>query len=316
MVRLVYEAVAPKERDLDEEALAWVVRLTSGASTPADHETFRRWRDETPEHAQALARARTLWTKLGTAIPEVERREARRVSSRSLRRAAVAAPIAASLILSLGCGFEYWRVWRFDVVTAVGQRRTIALPDGSRALLAGDTAINLDYRRGVRRLELARGEAMFQVRHDALHPFVVHAGAAEIRDVGTVFDVARTRDGAKVVVSSGVVEASSEDQRAILIANQAVSISPGQLGSIRAVDASADTAWTRGWLIMDDKPLSEILSALRPYSSNRILLVNPEAGRQRLSATIDLDHIDTWIDALSRTRTVRLTRLGNLIILR
>lgn len=63
---------SPEETRAEEEALAWVVLLTSGDSTAADHHRFQGWRDASPRHAEALARARRLWSQLEIALPTIE----------------------------------------------------------------------------------------------------------------------------------------------------------------------------------------------------------------------------------------------------
>lgn len=54
--------------DLDKRATEWLIRLTSGDATPEDEDAFRRWRDQDPLHAEALARARSFWLSLGLAF--------------------------------------------------------------------------------------------------------------------------------------------------------------------------------------------------------------------------------------------------------
>lgn len=315
MIRLIHNAPIIRKRDLDEEALSWVIRLTSGSSTPEDHDSFRRWRDQSEEHAAALVAARTLWTQLGGALPAIDRR--RRRADRMRRGVRRAIPIAACLLLSLQQGWHYWTVGQFDHVTAIGERRNIRLADGSRMLLSGDTAVNVTFRDGRRRIDIARGEAVFRVRHDPAQPFVVYArGGGAIRDVGTVFDVAVGTDGSRVIVNEGIVETSVNDRRTLLHANQAISVSSRGLGPIRTVDADAAVAWTRGRLILNDMPLNDILRAIQPYHKGRILLLDRDAGRQSLSAVIDLNHVDIWLDALSRRNSLRITRVPGLTILR
>ena len=57
--------------------------------------------------------------------------------------------------------------------TGIGVRETIALPDGSQIELNTDTSVRLAEDGLHRHVTLDRGEAFFQVKHDATHPFVV-----------------------------------------------------------------------------------------------------------------------------------------------
>ena len=136
-----------------------------------------------------------------------------------------------------------------------------------------------------------------------------------IRDIGTVFDVARARTQTTVVVEQGRVEASVDDQRTVLVANQSLKAVPGRLGSIETADPYLSSSWTHGRLNLEDKSLSDIVEAVQPYYKRQILLLDRTAGRRRLSAAIDLDHIDEWLSALSRSHAIRLSRIGSLTVL-
>ncbi len=68
-------------------------------------------------------------------------------------------------------------------VTPVGGHRIIALADHSVIELNTDTVLAV---RG-RTARLEKGEAYFQIKHDAAHPFMVVAGDHRIADLGTKF---------------------------------------------------------------------------------------------------------------------------------
>jgi transmembrane sensor len=315
MLHLVHSREDPAQPDLDEEAMAWVVRLTSGNSTPQDHEAFRAWRDTSIEHAEALDRARKVWTQLGTALPEVERKRTERLRQMPLRRLAIGFSIAATLALAVGLGVQYWRVWQFDYVTSPGETRTLALSDGSEVTMSGDTAINVSFSGDARKIELGRGEALFEVHHDQSRPFIVHAGTGEVRDVGTIFDVGLSGDLTKVVVKQGVVEASVGERRVLVTANQGMNFTALGLGPLRKVDAELATSWTHGWLTFSNSTLSEIVDQISPYYPGRIVLLNSQVSQRSLTAAIDLKRIDGWLDALQKTQGVHLSRVGNVTVL-
>src|SRR5690606_34664860 len=109
-----------------------------------------------------------------------------------------------------------------------------ALPDGSQAQLNTGTEMEIAFGGGARQVRLLRGEAMFDVAHDATSPFIVFADGSAVRAVGTAFSV-RTGDGLDVIVTEGVVElyvaaSSPRDaahEGARLTANQAAARSGG-----------------------------------------------------------------------------------------
>lgn len=312
MLRLVYSSTeARRKQSLDDEALNWVVSLTSGETTESDREAFRAWRDQSREHTDALARARTLWTQVGQVLPRVGRPRPRR----ALRNTVLSLSTAASLLLCLGVGQEYSAIGRFDQATVRGERRTVRLPDGSRVTMAGDTALDVRFEKGLRRVDLSRGEALFEVRHDIRQPFVIHTDESVVRDVGTVFDVQRRDSRTHLTVVEGLVEASKDDRRTLLRANQAMSFSADVQGRVETVDALRATAWVRGRLVVQDQTLSEIVAALKPHYSGRIYIANDAVGQRRLSAVVDLARIDDWLAGLAKVQSVSLNRIGNLVVL-
>ncbi|HEY1075111.1 MAG TPA: DUF4880 domain-containing protein, partial [Fontimonas sp.] len=175
---------------VEAEAVQWLVRMASGEADAAERAAFAAWRQADPAHESALIRMRQLWVGLGPALqadtaplqtlaatrpvhatPRVQR------SRRRLRTWAA----AASVVLALTVGYRAAFDWRHDAVTGNGEQHSLALDDGSTVLLGGDTALDVDLQAETRRVALARGEAFFEVAHDAARPFVVDAGSSHVR---------------------------------------------------------------------------------------------------------------------------------------
>lgn len=330
---------APDSARADEQALAWVVRLTSGDVTADDSDSFRLWRDASPAHAEALARARRLWLQMELAAPEVagteiagaemdateshpveslqtelarhDRQRARfaRHSTRSLLA------LAASLLLAIGLGHQYLHTWQFDQVTATGERRVVTLKDGTEVTIAAGTAIREDFTGTARRLRIARGQAFFRIAHDP-RPFIVDARGTEIRDIGTAFDVALRPDTTRIAVREGMVEAWNGHSRVRIGAGQASTIAAEGITTPVPADMDRETAWMHGRYIAADRPLSEIVAAIEPYSHRRILVLNGAVGARRMSAAIDLNRTQEWLESLSGMRDIHVTTLPGIVIIR
>src|SRR3546814_1809761 len=67
---------------------------------------------------------------------------------------------------------------RFE--TPVGGHQTLPLADGSRVELSTDTRVRTAVTAETREVWLDRGEAYFEVKHDAGRPFVVWAGGGKV----------------------------------------------------------------------------------------------------------------------------------------
>lgn len=120
--------------------------------------------------------------------------------------------IAATVLVLIGM----WQFrspqhsWKNEVVTKTGSRSSLTLPDGSRVVLNACSRLQYDadgFLRGKREVILS-GEAFFDVKQDAGHPFLIHTGQADIRVLGTSFNVkAYQEDGTvETTLLTGKVE--------------------------------------------------------------------------------------------------------------
>jgi transmembrane sensor len=89
--------------------------------------------------------------------------------------------------------------------TAIGEQRSLALADGSTVELNAHSKIRVRFAADRRTVELLQGQALFYVAKDRTRPFVVESGGAEVRAVGTEFDVYRRTSGTTVTVIEGRV---------------------------------------------------------------------------------------------------------------
>jgi transmembrane sensor len=305
------EGVSPVE----QEAIQWVVRMTSGDASEFDRLAFRNWRARNAENEAALVVARSLWVSVGwgMADPGLGRHRetvfgSHRASSRAPRRLALAAAI---LLVSM-LGYLGLHDWRYDDVTSVGERRAISLADGTRVELNSGTALSVDFSAGYRRVALARGEAYFDVTHDATRPFIVKAAAGEVRVLGTAFSVRKDDEGVVVTVTRGRVQVADGGATLAVVPEQQVRYNTHGLSSVGTVDSYNVLGWRRSRLVVEAQSLAQIVAELNRYYPGRIVLTADEAGSKLLNAVIDLDHIDDWLQSLEQSQPVKVTRVGPL----
>jgi transmembrane sensor len=121
-----------------------------------------------------------------------------------------------------------------------------------------------------RRVEL-RGEAFFDVIHDAARPFVVRAGDAVIRDVGTTFVVhSDENEGVRVVVTSGAVQltvaGTADNAGVVLRPSDRATLEPaGRVTIDRGSATEQDLAWTRGLLVFREASMAQVAADVRRW---------------------------------------------------
>ncbi|WP_286913162.1 MULTISPECIES: FecR family protein [unclassified Pseudomonas] len=270
--------------DLSDDALDWQVLLHSGNASAADQARYLRWRALSPAHAEAACEAEALWQGLGQ-TPTAQAFQAPPVR-RPKRH--WAAGIAASLVL-LVAGYGSWQqmpLWLADYHTAMGERQHITLADGSRVVLNSASALNVAFTASERRVTLRAGEALFETAEDP-RPFVVETAAQPVQGNAATFSV--RRDG-HVVLAKGDAWAGSQN----------LAVSP---------DASAQTAWQRGKLIFNGKPLGQVLAELERYQHGRIVLSDSKLAALEVSGVFDLGEPQALLHTLERRYGLKVTYL-------
>ncbi len=183
--------------------------------------------------------------------------------------------------------------------TAVGERSTVALPDGSIATLNTDSVLKIAYSGDERGVRLLRGQAFFEVAKNKTRPFQVYAGDRRITAVGTAFDVRLDGEAVKVALVEGVVRVAPVRRRPA--APAPVTMKPGEVlaslpqapARVGAIDIRRETSWRQGVVVFDDAPLSEAVAEINRYTSRPVKLAEPDIGGFRVSGvfrTGDPDH--------------------------
>lgn len=212
--------------------------------------------------------------------------------------------------------------------TARGQRATIVLLDGTRAVLGVDSRLRVSLPTGTgsasggKREAYLEGEVLFEVAHVASQPFVVHAGAAVAQDIGTTFGVrAYEGEAVRVVVVDGsvAVRDSARDARheTVLGANDLARIAPGNLEVERGIDPRPYVAWSQGSLVFRQARLSAVAAQLERVYDVRITITDSALGDAKVSATFaDRDAIDAVLHTLGATLDAAVERHGQAVTIR
>jgi transmembrane sensor len=195
------------------------------------------------------------------------------------------------------------------------------LSDGSRVILAPGSKLTVaaGYGQSTRDVTLD-GAAFFEVRHDASHPFTVHAGAAEIRDIGTAFSVKSNSSGAiSVAVTQGIVavrrSAESTSQPIELKAGDRGVLDGRTLAVTRGSVTEDDVSWTRGVLAYRDAPMSEVQADLRRWYGIDLQLVGTELSNRTLKASFRADSAADAVHVIALALGADVVQRGDTVIL-
>lgn len=309
---------------VDDQAVRWFVLLRDDEATEDDRIAFAEWLAADPAHETAWRSLERMWGGLDAVAPKVlpdrdrslEKKQRNQRTKASRRRASGLKGVAASvaLLVAIGVGWQMLPVGLLaDHRTAIGERRMIALQDGSEVELGAATAINVSFSTNERRIKLLAGEAFFTVAKDPSRPFIVAAGDGEVKVLGTSFDV-KLADVITVAVASSAVEVSNATSPPVKVAaGQVIHYDKRKISAVTAADLETIQAWRQEQLVFRDVPLDNVLADLARYRRGSIVLLDKSLGQRHVTAVFEARNGDTALDSIARSLSLRVYRLTDLL---
>jgi transmembrane sensor len=211
--------------------------------------------------------------------------------------------IAAAFIILLSMGYMVYRIvghTQFTEVTAGNQKilNPVVLPDGSNVYLNVGASIRYPkkFNSASRTIELT-GEAFFEVTHRKDCPFIIQTPHAQVKVLGTSFNVLANRqsDSVQVVVQTGTVELSSKTQ------SENIKITKGNTGvyhlltnklSSSALSDVNALAWKTEIIVFHDADLSYIARTLSKLFMQPVQLSNEKLKNCRLNSDFKHENLD------------------------
>jgi len=317
--------------EIEEEAAQWTWRLDDEAFSAADQQAFEAWLHQDARHRRVFEEMSKVWSALD-GLAEAKRSEkiAAFASAPPLARGAMPRwwmSVAAAVLVLVAAGFWWLRQGNEiqTLATAVGQQRNVTLVDGSIVTLNTNTIIETDLSRSLRQIYLRKGEAHFQVAHDRSRPFLVHAGDAVVRAVGTEFEVRlRPDQHVDIMVNEGRVEvqpstpagappaaglASQSATRALAAGEQLSTASTGYaVQRVSPAQLSSEMAWREGAIIFDGQPLAQAIAEIERYTEARIVVTDPGVAALRVGGRFRTDDVQGFFQGLEAALPVSVRR--------
>ncbi|AIF45797.1 FecR family protein [Dyella japonica] len=307
-------------------AADWWVRLRDPAATERTTEQWLAWADEDPAHLTAFERVTELAARL-QALGEVSReRLLAEFAPAQVQRVRwwMPAAAAAAVVAAVG-GYVGWHAMATAVTSqtyasAIATQREVTLEDGTRVTLGGATHLTTRFSHGRREVDLADGEAYFEVVHNASRPFRVRAGDVTVEDIGTAFNVRRTGDYVTVAMAEGrvrVADATGGAHNSLeAVAGQSVTYDPSRAAmNVTASDPANAAAWRHARLEFDNEPLSVVVANINRYRVEPLRIADAELDTLTFTGTVKADAIDDWLRALPQVLPLQVGEAGGQTVL-
>lgn len=297
----------PGDDSIDAQAAEWFSR--NRGSNP-DPQAFAQWLAE-PAHARAYAKFEALWAELGELRTAPSLRPARRRRGWRPALAVAAALLCALLAMTLGAPHT---VFSQHIAAQAKGVRDVQLPDGSTLFVNANTRLSIDFTAHRRDIHLLQGQLYIEVAPDKERPLWVHSGDAQVRVVGTGFDVRRGQRQLVVTVAHGQVALiPTADATPTLLSAQQRASYDYRSGRVQQtlLDPSQVADWRSGHLVFRNRDLASLIDELALYRDQPVQLSDPALANYTVSGSLDVNDPDALLRALPALLPVRTVILGD-----
>ncbi|WP_069066320.1 FecR family protein [Sphingobium sp. RAC03] len=316
--------VRESSAEIEQQATLWAARCDATGLSAADRRELDAWLAGDSRRMGAWAMARATLARVELAQTDEQAIHAATTKVSATRRqilwgagAAVAASAVAAVGLHLSGQGTYYE-------TAKGEMLRVALPDGSVVNLNTASRIEVRFTPQTRTVILTRGEALFDVAKNKAVPFVVEAGDARVRAVGTAFTVRRQADRAVgVIVSEGVVELSRRNvatRPVRLVQGMRAAVDPAAASPIETARISPDAIaqelyWREGMIAFRDTSLAQAAAEFARYNDEKIMIADPLIAQETITGLFVANDPHGFAKAAAESLGLATRMDGNRIIL-
>ena len=342
---------ARSNNQIIEKAAAYHARVAAGDMTQAEWLELAAWLDRGPEHRRVFesmdqmsgalklmagnAGKEALAKVAPALVPALEEHgnavattAEQRASWMQPRQLAIAAGVLVAIMIPalyfLG-GFGEPPVSELVVYeSAVGERKTVELADGSSVTLNAASRISVGFSERERRVSLRHGEVYLDVATEAERPFNVAVGSHSITVIGTAFNIRYRSGPTRVTVDEGRVRVAPTEVHEGLApgdglakpvelgVGQQLFLKPGAEPTELSPEELANrSAWRDGWLHFDDESLKAVVEELSLHVDKRIVITSRRAEQLKVGGSFNVDRFDSILAALESLLPVEITQENN-----
>jgi transmembrane sensor len=286
------------------------------------NDTIKKWKEVSKMSDKKEINVDNAWNNVLSRINENENKTENSIARISFLRSSFMRVAAIALvILSLGFAATYLAnpdifSRKITIVSANDEKNIeVALPDGSRIFLNRNSEFSYRSNFGERgRNVTLTGEAFFEIAPDAAKPFIIDAGNAKVRVLGTSFNVItrNSESAVEVFVKTGKVMLSNKS------GSKSLALDPGYIGRIDSENSGKTMnnnpnylSWKTGLLVYNGQKLNVVFSDLKRVYNMDIEVADPSILENTWTSPIDNQPQETIIRLICASFNLSYTNDGN-----
>lgn len=196
----------------------------------------------------------------------------------------------------------------------------VTLPDGSKISLNRNTKLSYHskFAKNKREVQLT-GEAFFEISPDPSKPFIIDAGKAKIKVIGTSFNVItkNSESEVEVYVKTGKVLLTDNS------GSQSIILDPEYIGTVdskmkeKVLNKDPNyLSWKTGYLVYNGQKLDVVFKDLKRVFNMEIIADDPAILENTWTSPIDNQPQDTIIRLICASFNLHYTKDGDIYHLR
>jgi transmembrane sensor len=300
------------EEGILDQAIAWQTALESD---DADWDRYVAWLEADPRHREAFDTV-----ALTSAAVDEHKHEIKHMldAQASVGKPQRIAPrrwfLGGSVAAALALAVAIPTLWAPETVATynaeMGKSRLVALANGTSVTLSPSSSIVVHGKQATK-IELASGEAYFDVKHDPSRSLTVSAGGYRITDIGTQFSVNLSDGVFRVGVSDGTVSVASEkSDRDVQVSAGHQLVMGSDAPTLSRVAATEVASWRAGRLSYSDAPLRLVAADISRYSGKPVV-VDASLEKSHFSGTLVIGDGSRLLPDLATVLGIKVEPAGN-----
>ncbi len=310
--------------DIDER----IAKHLTGEMAAEEQAWLEKWLAESPDNRQYFNQMQQLWQKSDLGKRNLQRpldveaallRTKAKIQQKPLKAKVVPLAywrhgIAAAITLLLGAFWFFQQKAEAPTVQLAATENTLrdTLSDGSVVAINQYSSLAATFTRKSRQVKM-KGEAYFEVAHNASKPFVIEVQQVQVTVVGTKFNIDNRSDPNWVIVSvvEGKVRVQSGNQTEFLTAGEQARIDcqSGKFVKTQTKPSGNESAWANHQFKFEDVPLSEVIPLLEKSYNVKINLTNKDLENCHLSAPFNNEPIERIIVIIAETFSLEIRQI-------
>ncbi|WP_282124898.1 FecR family protein [Marinifilum flexuosum] len=320
--------------------IEWEVisKYLSGEMSEEEKAAFKKVIDSNPEYAQIIAasekdlglvedvmhirelyNADIAWNKVNDQI--TNKKSGKKITLNAKR----ILQFAAMIIVVIGLGLisnkvynDYLSPYQTFISQAHESNKSIVLADGSTIILNGKAKLVYPrkFNDDTRNVSL-EGEAFFDIAKNPNKAFIITAKDAEIKVLGTSFNVIAKDDKVEVLVKSGKVRFSEiNNKESVILEKGDFAILKESLLSKSLMNDDNYLSWKTQKMVFRSMELKEVAKVIERTYHVQIQFESNEIEKEQISTTFDQESLSHVLSNICMTFNLTYEKKGQTIILK